>query len=286
VPLLPEELKALWRGVDEGRRTREEATAEQARLVGERRRVWSDALIEKGARSLQESLLRELGAYLGIADLAVVEERCKRSLETLREEWVGGVDTADRASVEGYYRRSDGTLYELLWWHTLVDDDSPLAYVNALELAQPNEGRSHLDFGSGIGSGGLLFARAGFAATLADISLPLLAFARWRFARRGIPARFVDTGTELLGDAAFDVITAMDVFEHLANPVEVLETLWRALKPGGLLFARLDAAPDPERPQHIVFDFSPVFRRIEELGFVPVWQDDWLWGHRAFRKTG
>jgi SAM-dependent methyltransferase len=284
VPFLPQQLRTLWRGVEEGRRTVEEATAEQARLVGERRRVWTEALLEKGADSLPASLVRELAAYLGVAD-AVVEARCRGALEALRDEWTHGVDAADRRSVEAYYRRTDGTLYELLWWHTLVDDESPLAYVNALELAEAERGRRHLDLGSGVGSGGLLFARAGFHATLADISVPLLRFARWRFARRGITARFIDAAAEPLPEAAFDVVTAMDVFEYLVDPVEMVEALGRTLVPGGVLVARLDAVADADRPQHIVHDFAAVFRRLDDLGFVAIWHDDWLWGHRAFRKT-
>lgn len=36
-------------------------------------------------------------------------------------------------------------------------------------------------------------------------------------------------------DEAYDFITASEVVEHLSNPAEVLEKLWRCLKSGGLL---------------------------------------------------
>ena len=67
--------------------------------------------------------------------------------------------------------QSQATMYELMWWHTLVDDNSPLAYVTALQFG-PAARVSYLpvDFGAGVGSGGILFARHGFAVTLADIS--------------------------------------------------------------------------------------------------------------------
>ena len=79
------------------------------------------------------------------------------------------------------------------------------------------------------------------------------------------------------------MVTAMDVFEHLADPVETVEKLWQTLKP-----AFSSAAPMASlrgRPLHIVQDFEPCFTRLRELGFVQVWQDDWLWGHQIFRKT-
>ena len=158
--------------------------------------------------------------------------------------------------------------------------------MTALQFAQQYGCRNYLDFGAGVGSGGVLFARHGFDVTLADISSPLLHFSRWRLEQRALPARYVDlkNGGQLPGNT-FDIITAMDVFEHLVDPVATLEQIWETLKPGGVLFARLAAEIDEDRPQHIVRDFEPTFARLRTLGFTQVWQDDWLWGHRVFRKA-
>ena len=76
----------------------------------------------------------------------------------------------------------------------------------------------------------------------------------------------------------------MDVFEHLVDPVETVEHLWEALKPGGFLYARIHAESDADRPQHIVHDFGPTLTRMQALGLVQVWQDEWLWGHQVFQK--
>ena len=156
----------------------------------------------------------------------------------------------------------------------------------ALQIARAHSVRSCLDFGSGVGSGGLLFSHADIGTTLADISTTLLDFARWRFDRRRLPARFVDLKDTPLPESSFDMILAMDVFEHLVEPVEVTERLWRALKPGGLLFARIHAAIDPSHPQHVVEDFGPTFARMEQLGFMEKWRDRALWGHVLFQKCG
>ncbi len=284
VPLLPQQVRDVWQQVTNGRRSKESAMVEQERLVDERRSRWADSLLEPGQPTLETSLLRELGRYLQIDDLDVVRGRCRQALQELKVAWTSTVQPDDPASVEQYYRETEGTLYELMSWHTLVDDISPLAYVNALELAERGTGRRYLDFGSGVGSGGLLFARAGFDVTLADVSVPLLAFCRWRFARRNVTARFIDTMVTPIPEQAFDVITAMDVFEHLTDPPATAAMLARALRPGGILVARLHADEDADRPQHIVTSFEPVFLRLEELGCVRVWEDDWLWGHQAFQR--
>lgn len=78
----------------------------------------------------------------------------------------------------------------------------------------------------------------------------------------------------------------MDVFEHLSNPVDVVDDLAKVLRPGGYLFGRFAAENDTRRPQHIVQDFEPVFARLQELDFREVWRDEWLWGHQVFQRSG
>ena len=137
-----------------------------------------------------------------------------------------------------------------------------------------------------MGSGGLLFARQGLRVTLADISSRLLAFSQWRFDQRRLAVRIIDLKVRALPRHSFDLVTAMDVFEHLVDPVGTLDMISDALRPGGVLFGRFDVATGDNRGQHIVHDFEPCFARLRELGFVRIWEDDWLWGHMAFQKKG
>jgi len=282
--LLPDQLKALWGRVERQELSQAEFGREQDRLLAGYRDIWRDALCLERHQDLPESLLAELAAYMQ-EDVGEIKRRCLRALATLKGEWEGTVVPGDKRSVEQYYDASQTLLYELTWWHTLSEDSSPLAYVTALQFAKQHGCQSYLDFGAGVGSAGILFAHHGFGVTLADISSPLLRFSEWRLGRRGLPARFVDLRAGRLPRDAFDVVTAMDVFEHLVDPVATLDQLWEALRSGGFLFARLAADIDEDRPQHIVQDFEPTFARLGTLGFTEVWQDDWLWGHRVFRKA-
>jgi len=283
--LLPDQLKALWHAVDQQQLSVEAFTSEQERLLAAHRQTWEQALLLDGYHGLSESLLAELGAYTHCTDMAEVQRQCVQAVATLKGEWQAQVDPSNRRSIEQFYDASQATMYELMWWHTLGDDTSPLAYVTALHLAQQHGCRSYLDFGAGVGSGGLLFARHGFDVTLADISSTLLGFSQWRLERRRWPAAYIDLKMSRLPHHGFDFITAMDVFEHLVDPVETVAHLWDALRPGGFLYARISAESDADRPQHIVQDFGPTFARLRTLGLVQVWQDEWLWGHQVFRKS-
>ena len=281
---LAAQLRELWARVDTNEITSDDAMAEQERLLGAYRRIWREALLLEGERDLTHSTLTELARRRNTSDLAVVRRRCENAVQNLKHAWNEQVPTGDAPQVERFYDGTDLFIDELMWWHTLNEDDTPLAYVAAMKFAAAHGVKSILDFGSGVGSGGLLFVQNGFDVTLADISSVMLDFCAWRFEQRALSARFIDLKKGRLPQQSFDFITAMDVFEHLTEPILTVDVLADALKPGGYIFGRFASEIDPERPMHIVQDFAPVFARLGEKGFTEVWRDDWLWGHQAFRK--
>jgi mycofactocin glycosyltransferase len=282
--LLSDVLRDLWQAVDEQRFTADQYQCEKERLLEEYRRTWSEALVVSPHVSVKESLLGELGRYVGCADLAEVERHCSIGWKNVEDEWYQKVEGGSARSIERFYDETEAYLYNLIWWHTLIEDDTPLAYVLALDFAKQHGCESCLDFGSGISSGGILFARQGIEAASADISSSLLGFSAWRFNTRGIDARLFDLKCGALPSGAFDLVTAMDVLEHLTDPAGAIDQISHTLTPGGFLYGRFALEDDDERPQHIVRDFEPVFHRLRHLGFVQVWEDDWLWGHQVFQK--
>jgi SAM-dependent methyltransferase len=283
--LLPDQLKMLWQSVMEQQLTTEAYQQEQERLLDTYRETWTAALLLEGQTDLCTSILTELGQYAHCEDLEEVKDRCLGAVAALKGEWQAKVDPDNRRSIERFYDETQATMYELMWWHTLIDDTSPLAYVTALQFAQQQGCRTYLDFGSGVGSGGILFARHGCTVSLADISSTMLQFTQWRLTQRQLPATYIDLKVRSLPRHTFDLVTAMDVFEHLVDPVETAERLCEALAPGGFLFARLSGEENEDRPQHIVRDFEPTAARLRALGCVKVWEDEWLWGHQVFRKS-
>jgi 2-polyprenyl-3-methyl-5-hydroxy-6-metoxy-1,4-benzoquinol methylase len=281
----PEQLNQLWQSVERNEVTEEEYALAEEKMLDAYGSVWRQALLLEGHADLQESLLLELSRYLGCADVAEIRRRCQDAVKTIKEGWHGKTNRiSDRSAVEEFYYHNQAMLYELMWWHSLDEDTDPLGYVTALHFAGQHGCRSYLDFGAGVGAGGILFARHGFEVTLADISSALLGFSKWRLDLRQLEGQYIDLKTQGFPRKAFDFVTAMDVFEHLFDPAGAVEDLSRAMKPGAYLFARLQADANEDRPLHIVKDFRPVFKRLGELGFNEVWRDDWVWGHMAFQK--
>jgi 2-polyprenyl-3-methyl-5-hydroxy-6-metoxy-1,4-benzoquinol methylase len=283
-------LREMWHNAAQAGMSSDEGAARQRHELDEYAAIWKRALMLPGQEDMALSTLAELGRWRGIDDLAEVRRRCEGALDALKRRWEQTVQAPDARQVETYYDGADDCIEELMWWHTLSDDNSPLAYVAALEFAALEFGasarkRSYLDFGSGVGSGALLFRAYEFNVTLADVSSVMLTFCKHRFAERGRAARFIDLKESQLPAAAFDFVTAMDVFEHLVDPRGTVDALATCLKPGGCIYGRFAAGDDRDRPQHIVHDFRAVFDRFAELGFKQVFHDEWLWGHQAFQKS-
>lgn len=98
----------------------------------------------------------------------------------------------------------------------------------------PLEGKSALDVGCGAGLLAEPLARLGANVTAIDASAELIAVARGHAAAMGLEIDYRASPVEQL-DGSFDLVTSMEVIEHVAEPGAFLKALARRLAPGGLL---------------------------------------------------
>ncbi len=83
--------------------------------------------------------------------------------------------------------------------------------------------------------------------TLVDLASPMPGFARWRFRKSPTgETREPGLGPDLPLTKAYDVITCLDVLEHVVNPLQVVRHLAEHLKPGGTLHLNFIRAPGGE----------------------------------------
>jgi SAM-dependent methyltransferase len=232
----------------------------------ELRERWLEAVLLPGFEDPRKSCLAELSEYGG-EPLEAVERRCLGAVAEQREVWNERARDSERALTE-FYDRCDAYLYDLLWWHALQRGTAPAWNARLLDIAARHGCKRYLDFGGGVGTNAILLRRAGLEVTVADISDVLQRFARWRLSRRGLDARFLDLKREPLPDAAYDLVSAVDVLEHVADPVGTLRTLHRALAPGGILVFDLIASDaDPDEPFHLLRSKYPIRAAVRALGF-------------------
>ena len=99
---------------------------------------------------------------------------------------------------------------------------------------RPLDGRTALDVGCGAGLLTEPLARLGARVSGFDASPELIDVARWHAAAMGLDIDYRAGDVQEL-EGRFDLITCMEVIEHVADPAAFVEALARRLAPGGLL---------------------------------------------------
>ncbi|MEM9844978.1 MAG: bifunctional 2-polyprenyl-6-hydroxyphenol methylase/3-demethylubiquinol 3-O-methyltransferase UbiG [Pseudomonadota bacterium] len=154
-----------------------------------------------------------------------------------------------------------------------------LDYINAqiaaefdrdLTSMRPYDGLRLLDIGCG---GGLLsepMARLGTQVTGADASGDTLPVARLHAAQSGLEIDYRHTSAEDLARAGeqFDVVLAMEVVEHVADPLAFLTACAALLRPGGLMIC---STLNRTAQSYAL----AVFGAERVMGWLPVGTHDW-----------
>jgi 2-polyprenyl-6-hydroxyphenyl methylase/3-demethylubiquinone-9 3-methyltransferase len=99
---------------------------------------------------------------------------------------------------------------------------------------KPLVGRSALDVGCGAGLLAEPLARLGAKVTAIDAAPGLIAAARTHGKGQGLEIDYRAAAVEDIG-GQFDLVTSMEVIEHVADPPAFVEALAARLAPGGLM---------------------------------------------------
>lgn len=147
---------------------------------------------------------------------------------------MSNVDTAEIAKFEALAHR---------WW----DCDSefkPLHEINPLRVNWIDErvglaGKKVLDVGCGGGILSEAMALRGATVTGIDMGEAPLSVARLHQLESGAQVEYRQITAEALADempAQFDVVTCLEMLEHVPNPASVIAACARLVKPGGQVF--------------------------------------------------
>ena len=129
------------------------------------------------------------------------------------------------------------------WW----DPDSefrPLHEINPLRLNYISQqvnlaGKHVLDIGCGGGILAEAMVHHGAKVTAIDLAEASLSVARLHQLESGLDIDYLNSSAEQLAAKSkhkFDVITCLEMLEHVPNPASVIEACARLIKPGGLVF--------------------------------------------------
>jgi 2-polyprenyl-3-methyl-5-hydroxy-6-metoxy-1,4-benzoquinol methylase len=136
---------------------------------------------------------------------------------------------------------------------------------------------THLDFGCGSGDLVDYANRQGFDSVGIEINLEV----NEKIAKRGIPVKSLDS--ILIQPETYDVITIIEVIEHVCDPKSILEALYKKLSKNGIVFITSPNFDSLNRyllknrwralwyPDHInIFNKSSIERILFNSGFSNV----------------
>ena len=129
------------------------------------------------------------------------------------------------------------------WWDP-NSEFKPLHDINPLRLNYINEhavlnGAEVLDVGCGGGILSESMAQRGASVTGIDLAEAPLSVARLHALESGVSVQYDAVAAETLADqkpASFDVVTCLEMLEHVPSPASTVAACARLVKPGGRLF--------------------------------------------------
>lgn len=131
----------------------------------------------------------------------------------------------------------------------------------------PLAGKRALDVGCGAGLLSEPLARLGAKVTALDAAPENIAVARAHAASQGLVIDYRPTPVEDLEDSGFDLVTSMEVIEHVTEPAAFIRALGRALAPGGLLIL--------STPNRTPLSRLAMITIGESVGRIPKGTHDW-----------
>lgn len=140
-------------------------------------------------------------------------------------------------------------------WHVDARERHPLA------------GRRAIDVGCGAGLLAEPLARMGAAVTGVDAAPENIAAARGHAAGQGLAITYHAGELAALPPATFDLVTSMEVVEHVADPATFIGELAARLAPGGLMIL--------STPNRTMWSKLLLVEAAERVGAVPRGTHDW-----------
>lgn len=131
----------------------------------------------------------------------------------------------------------------------------------------PLAGKTALDVGCGAGLLAEPLARMGAKVTGLDAAPENVGAARAHAAAMGLDMEYVAGGIEDLPGRRFDLVTSMEVIEHVSNPAAFVAGLADALAPGGLMIL--------STPNRTALSRLAMITLGEGTGAIPKGTHDW-----------
>lgn len=164
-------------------------------------------------------LYAELIEYTG-KDKALVEARCNYADFEMAWEWVTA--PAPGYNILEYYRNSDFNIFALTKYQKELQGNGIHTWFG--RMIKSLGVKTMLDLGGGIGEYTIIAEQNGAKSTFCEVRYSkTLDYAGWRFGKHKVDPAIVFEEFEVNRD--FDLVVAMDIFEHLKEPEKLIKKI-------------------------------------------------------------
>lgn len=208
---------------------------------------------------------QELAAYLGQPLEQVEKDLLSFSPALLAEAWKAA-NPVTPEEVENFYKSEAANLY----LYDLANWNETQKYREQVAPLLRYRGKKVLDFGGGIGTLSIAMAMNDNRVVYYDINPTLKRFAAQRFRDRMLLDRSIWMAETLDGQRGFDIIAAIDVFEHIHPDAlgPLIGQLADLLAPSGILYHESDFTRGDAYPQHFAQHKSDFYSLALEHGLI------------------
>ena len=129
----------------------------------------------------------------------------------------------------------------------------------------------------GAGYGSAMMAEVAYGVVGFDVDEETIAYARAQYTN--LRLRFEQCDIRNWREVDFDLVVAFEALEHVSDCKAAVESLYRSLRPGGMVLASVPVAASCwDSPYHVRCYERPEFQELMEE-----WFNGWIWGQAAGR---
>ncbi len=185
-------------------------------------------------------LIEELYTYLG-CEISEVEEYLQKNTQQqsplLSEDILASP------------RRSEDHIFNVIQWYRIEEIQQWIREL--VNFCIGKKFRKILNYGCGIGEEGIALTEVGVKVTLVELPSSTFDFIKWRFAQRGLKAKFIDVKRDMLPQESYDCILLQENLEHPIPLEDTIKRLSWHLSRGGFLLIFLSSDQDHKAPTHL-----------------------------------
>ncbi|MEQ1827592.1 MAG: class I SAM-dependent methyltransferase [Pirellula sp.] len=133
-----------------------------------------------------------------------------------------------------FYRETTAFLFESLVWNRSSQKQAMQRWIAGYLQQRFGRACRILIYGDGLGFDSAALTMLGHEVTYLEVSRKAIAFSRQLFDKLGCNVRMLDDPESIEG-GYFDAVVCLDVLEHVPNPVDLVQSIYRCMRKDGCL---------------------------------------------------